>query len=192
MRLSQRDTKQLGDAKLLAACLIGDQSAWDELVQRYSRLVYSIALKSGLSVDDAADVVQNVFVTVLRRLESLREPDRFASWLITTTRRESWRYKKAQRDHILNDDIEIVDNGLDAEQQVIAWEEAMLTHRAMEELGDRCRTLLTMLFLAEEKPSYEDISSNLGIAIGSIGPTRARCLNQLRNHLSELGLVAGD
>ena len=95
MRQRRQDTEHHGDASLLAACLAGDQQAWDTLVERYTRLVYSIALKSGLGEQDAADVVQNVFTIVLRRLESLQQPDRFSAWLITTARRESWRFRKA-------------------------------------------------------------------------------------------------
>lgn len=149
--------------------------------------MFSIALKSGLTPEDADDVMQNVFITVLRRLESLRDPERFSSWLITTTRRESWRYKKTQREHTFEDDLQIEDDSPSAVENVIAWEQSLLTHQGLLRLGERCRKLLTMLFLDEDKSSYEQISADLGIAVGSIGPIRSRCLKQLRGHLLELG-----
>lgn len=176
------------DADLVAGCISGDQSAWEELVNRYSRLIYSIAFKSGLNADDAADVVQNVFVTVLRRLESLRERDRFSSWLITTARRESWHYKSGKKEQILDEDADIVDETESIEDSMIAWEEAYLTRRAIGRLGERCQRLLTAIFLTEDRPSYQEIGEDLGIAVGSIGPIRARCLKQLRTHITDVGL----
>ncbi len=183
------DTAPDGDAQLLAGCLAGDQHAWDELVQRYSRLVYSIALKSGLTVDDASDVVQNVFTIVLRRLESLQQVDRFSAWLITISRRESWRHKRSLRDTALDDGMDVIDPEPDAEQQVVVWESASLTQQALEALGGRCQRLLTLIFLRDDRPSYTDISDELGIAVGSIGPIRARCLKRLREQLSALGVT---
>lgn len=176
------------DADLVAGCLDGNQEAWEELVNRYSRLIYSIAFKSGLNAEDAADVVQNVFVTVLRRLESLRERDRFSSWLITTARRESWHYKSGKKEQILDEEVDIVDQSETTEDSVIAWEQAHLTRRAVGRLGERCQRLLTAIFLTEDRPSYQEIGNDLGIAVGSIGPIRARCLKQLRTHITDIGM----
>jgi len=181
-------TSERSDADLIERCLAGDQDAWTELVHRYSRLVYSIAFKSGLDEDNAADVVQNVFTIVLRRLESLQDNERFSAWLITTSHRESWRYKKQMREQPLDESFDPVDDEPTAPQQVIAWEQASLVHRALDRLGDRCQRLLTMLFLEDPRPAYEDIAADLGIAIGSIGPTRGRCLKQLRGHIGDLGI----
>lgn len=174
----------------MASCLEGSQTAWTELVERYSRLVYFIAFKSGLNADDAADVVQNVFVTVLRRLESLRERDRFSSWLITTARRESWHYKSSKKELPLDEEVDVADQLPSTEESLIEWEQAYITRRAMERLGDRCRRLITAIFLTEDRPSYQEIGAELGIAIGSIGPIRARCLKQLRAHITDLGIEA--
>ncbi len=177
------------DAALLRACLAGDQDAWTTLVTRYTRLVYSIALKSGLNEDDAGDVVQNVFTIVLRRLESLQQPDRFSAWLITTTHRESWRVRKLQRNHLLDDGVEPVDPDPTAEDLVVAWEHAGLIHQALDRLGERCRRLLHLLFLRDDGPSYETIATELGIAVGSIGPIRGRCLKQLKGYLADFEVV---
>jgi RNA polymerase sigma factor (sigma-70 family) len=180
-------TRDQSDAALINRCLAGNQDAWIELIHRYSRLVYSIVLKSGLDEDNAADVVQNVFIIVLRRLESLRDAERFSAWLITTTHRESWRYRKQRREQPLDETFDPLDDEPIAPQQVIAWEQASLVHRALDRLGDRCRRLVQMLFLDEPHPSYDTISTDLGMSIGSIGPTRGRCLKQLRTHIEELG-----
>lgn len=189
MRLLRQDARDETDAGMLAACLAGDQRAWDTLVERYTRLVYSIALKSGLGEQDAADVVQNVFTIVLRRLESLQQPDRFSAWLITTTHRESWRFKKAQREVGLADGVEPINPDPAAEERIIAWEHASLTHEALHMMDERCQRLLTLLFLRDERPGYEEISADLGLAVGSIGPIRARCLRRLKKRLADVGIV---
>lgn len=182
-------TERHDDAALLRACLAGDQDAWTTLVTRYTRLVYSIALKSGLDEDDASDVVQSVFTIVLRRLESLQQPDRFSAWLITTAHRESWRARKARHGHVTDDGVELIDPDPTAEALVVAWEHASLTHQALTQLGERCRRLLNLLFLHDAQPGYEAIAAELGIAIGSIGPIRGRCLKQLKGHLAALGVL---
>jgi RNA polymerase sigma factor (sigma-70 family) len=178
-----------GVADLLQACLAGDQFAWDLLVERYSRLVFSIARKSGLDEDDAADVAQDVFTIVLRRLESLQQADRFSAWLITTTHREAWRFRKLRRtvpDSLPEDTI---DEDPPIDTLVVDWEHAALTHQALAQLGDQCRDLLDLLFLRDERPRYEAIAGELGISVGSIGPIRARCLKRLKEQLAELGIV---
>lgn len=188
MRLRQNDYEHTQDAALLAACLTGNEDAWSQLVERYTRLVYSIALKSGLSEQDSAEVVQNVFIIVLRRLESLQDASRFSAWLITTTHRESWRLKKSLREHALNDDFELIDDDDGPAAQVVAWDEAAIVHRALHRLDGRCRQLLTLLFLDGSDPGYKEISANLGISMGSIGPIRGRCLKRLKVILAEYGV----
>lgn len=178
-----------GDASLLAACLVGDEQAWATLVERYTRLIFSIARKSGLNEEDAADVVQNVFTIVLRRLEALQQPERFSSWLITTSHRESWRVGRGRLDTSSDDAIEPVDPQPPTDHQVIELEHATLVQEAVRQLDDRCRQLIESLFLADDRPSYDEISQHLGIAVGSIGPIRARCLKRLRAQLQTVGVV---
>ncbi len=178
-----------GDGALLAACLSGDEDAWRTLVERYSRLAWSIALKSGLSEDDAADAVQNVFTITLRRLESLRDTERFSAWLITTTHRECWRIARSNSHTPLDELPEPVDPEPTSDEIVIEWEHASLVREALGQIDARCRTLLESLFLREERPSYDAIAADFGIAVGSIGPTRARCLQRLKAELEGLGVV---
>ncbi len=177
------------DVALLNACLSGDEAAWTEFVNRYTRLVYSIAFKTGLNEQEAADVVQNVFTIVLRRLESLRHADRFSAWLITTTHRESWRVRQARREQPLDGEFDVVDPEGSVDAQVIKWEHASLTHEALRRLDERCRRLLEFLFLRDARPAYESIASELDMAIGSIGPIWARCLKRLKGHLADVGIV---
>lgn len=185
----QATSTQQDDTALLDACLAGDQHAWDTLVQRYTRLIYSIALSSGLAEHDSADVVQNVFTIVLRRLESLQHPDRFSAWLITTARRESWRVKRNQREETVDGEIDAPAPDPTADSLVIEWEHAASTYQALEQLDERCRRLVQALFLHDDRPSYDAIAAELGIAVGSIGPIRARCLERLRSNLAEVGIV---
>ncbi len=192
MPLFQSESPYEDDAALLSACLRGDQLAWTKLVERYNRLVFSIALRSGLDEQDAADIVQTVFIIVLRRLESLQQPERFSSWLITTTQRECWRLRKSRQHSSLDSVPEQVDPEQDNDDRLIAWQEAQTLHQALSMLGDQCRTLIEMLFLREERPPYQEISAELGIAVGSIGPVRARCLKRLHQQLVTLGVTAED
>lgn len=181
---NQQDT-----TALISRCLDGDERAWEQLVQQYTRLVYSIAYKSGLGDEDAADLVQNIFTIVLRRLESLQHVERFSAWLITVAHRESWRLKRSRQESPLADDLDPADETTPLDTLVVEWEQATLVHDALRELGDRCRALIERLFLRDPRPSYESIAADLGIAVGSIGPIRGRCLRQLRDRLATQGLV---
>lgn len=175
------------DAKLIANCLDGDQSAWNELVERYGRLVYSIPRRYGL--DDAAseDVFQGVFVTLFRSLDSLRDPQRLSAWLITCAHRESWRVgKKTNRHAHLNEAI--VDVGSPGDDEIERWEHQHIVRRALRTLGGPCEKLLTALFMCDGQPNYQTIASQLDMPVGSIGPTRARCFTKLKPILTQLGL----
>ena len=179
----------LSDPLLVRACLAGDDGAWEELVDRYGRLVYTVPRRLGLSEVDAEDVFQNVFVTLLRSLGSLRDQTRLSAWLITTTRRESWKIGRAgarRGEDELDDALPAADPAV--LDEVLRWEREEGVRQAMRRLDDRCRALLTALFLEPETPNYEAISARLGLPVGSIGPTRARCFKKLDVILRELGI----
>jgi len=176
-----------GDPALVQACLNGDQGAWDSLVERYGRLVYSIPRRSGLSAGDAEDVFQNAFTILFNRLASLRNQTCLAAWLITTTYRECWRLGKltpTQAD--LTDSI--ADTGTPLPEQVERWEQQFLVREALNQLGPNCQELLKALFFDTSSPGYEEIGARLGLAVGSIGPTRARCLKKLESILADMGV----
>jgi len=178
------------DPGLIRACLDGDERAWEELVERYGRLVYSIPRRMGFPEADADDVFQAVFALLLRHLPSLRDQTRLSSWLITTTRRECWRFGRRSSRHDELD--EAIPDGTEPPIDELEREErAQAVRQAMRRLDERCRELLTALFLEPAAPAYEAIGARLGMPIGSIGPTRARCLRKLEAFLAEEGVEAG-
>ena len=174
-------------AELVEACLAGEKTAWDDLVDQYGRLVYSIARRYGLSDADADDVFQSVFLTVMENLASLRQRERFSSWLITVTHRQCWQ--TARRSGCAADlAADLAAGGPPAEEDVFRWEQQHLVHRALETLGGSCEGLLRALFAESGPPNYGRIAEKLGMKVGSIGPTRARCFRKLERILLDLGL----
>ncbi len=179
------------DRKLIQGCLAGRQESWNELVDRYGRLVYSIARRYGLSDADADDVFQSVLTIVFRKLETLRDQSRLSAWLIRTTHRESLRVgRHGERPAEL--DREIVDVGAPSAEEAAVWERRELVRQALRRLGGRCEALLTALYLATGQASYDAIAEQLGMKVGSIGPTRARCFAKLEKILLEMGLEDED
>jgi RNA polymerase sigma factor (sigma-70 family) len=175
------------ESALIQDCLNGSQPAWNKLVERYSRLVYSVPRHYGLPTEDAEEVFQNVFVIVFRHLAKLRKHQALAGWLITIARRESMLVGRKSRPHLeLNDDIE--DSQPLSHELVQRWERQHYLREALRQLGSPCRELLTILFLEDPLPSYGEIAKRLGMAEGSIGPKRARCLKKLEAILSAMGV----
>jgi RNA polymerase sigma factor (sigma-70 family) len=177
------------DATLIEACLQGKHDAWNELVDRYGRLVYSIPRRYGMADPDCDDVFQNVFSILLQRLESIKDRSRLSSWLITTTHRECWRLGR-RSSAFSSEDVDRLfsDVASPPEDALVRWEQQHLVRQALSSLGGRCERLLTALFLSHGDPSYERIAADLGMKVGSIGPTRTRCFQKLERILGDLGL----
>ncbi len=171
---------------LIQACLDGEESAWKELVERYGRLVYSIPRRYGLSASDADDVFQNVFSIVLRSLGSLRNQTCLSAWLITITHRETRRYARTAPASLELDEM-LPDNSSPAVDKVQRLELQQSVREALTELNPCCRELISSL-LRDDAPSYEELAQRLGMAVGSIGPTRARCFKKLETILVEHGI----
>jgi RNA polymerase sigma factor (sigma-70 family) len=178
------------DPALIEACLRGDRAAWDLLVERYSRLVWSIPRKYGLAASDAEDVHQTVFATLIHHLGELRDRERLSSWLITTATRECWRLRRsAQRRRVSQGDEALESTPeIPLPETDLVDEERQLVREAMERLNARCRDLLHILFAMPEEPHYPQVAEQLDMPIGSIGPTRARCLAKLEAILRSLGV----
>jgi RNA polymerase sigma factor (sigma-70 family) len=170
------------DASLIQSCLDGDEEAWEKLVRRYANLVYSIPRRLGLSAADADDVLQNVFTIAFRRLSSLKNRQCLAAWLITIARRECLHYAKRTPEYE-NLAEEISDGGSHLSAEVEQQQRRLLVHQALGLLDQNSQTLVSALFLEMPTPSYEEIANRLGMAVGSIGPARARCLKKLENVL---------
>ena len=184
------------DEQLLAACRRGDEGAWEALVLRYQRLIYAIPRRAGLDEDAAAEIFQDVFTTLLESIESIEQPSRLQAWLVTTAKRKTWRMvgrTKALRPFASEEGegedemYDLADEGLLPDEALTRLEEQHLVRAALSELGERCRTLLQMLFYASEPPPYSEIAAALGTSEGSIGPTRARCLKKLLDALKKKG-----
>jgi len=179
------------DSQLIEACLAGDAQAWAQLVERYQRLVYSIAMRQGLSPEDADDVFQTVFTILLDKLGTCRERERLGAWLTTIARRESWRVARERHSRTDPDGAEALEAhpapGPLPDTIVERLEDQNLIRQALDRLGDRCRSLLWHLFYDHEPPSYAELAEQLAMPEGSIGPTRARCLERLRGILKTLG-----
>ncbi len=168
------------DAELLARCRQRDADAWHELVTRYERLVYSVALRNGLSGEDAADVTQNTFITLIDSLDRIRDEDRLASWLMTVARRQAWRVRNLSRRTVPLEQV-----AEESEDPLADWDTVTTLHDALSRLGGKCRELLLALYFDPEEPSYAEVAERLGRSIGGIGPMRGRCLEKLRGILTE-------
>jgi RNA polymerase sigma factor (sigma-70 family) len=190
-----RDATGPSDETLVLACRRGDAAAWEALVARYQRLVYTVPRRAGLSDDLAADVFQHVFATLVEQLDRIEQPGRLAAWLVTTARRETWRVGRRESaagrltrgEDVTEEAREIPDTQPLPDELLLRLEEQHLVRQAVEALDERCRTLLLLLFYQPEPPPYAEIATALGTSEGSIGPTRARCLQKLRRMLTEVG-----
>jgi len=165
----------------------GDQGAWNQLVDRYSRLVWSVARGHRLAHADSADVFQTTWLRLVEHLGRLRDPEQLAGWLSTTARHESLRVLRLGRRERPDDNVAVGpessgqgDQG--PEPALLANEERASVAAAYSRLSERCQSLLRLV-VAEPGLSYADVAQALGIPVGSIGPTRGRCLQQLRRLL---------
>lgn len=180
---------------LIERCLEGDAAAWRSFVERYTRLVWSIVRQHRLPDADAEDVHQAVFTTAVTHLQRLRDAEQAAAWLATTTRRECWRVQRRQSARRMAGEDAAAGLAGDEprpEEDRISIEERQIVREGLEELGGRCRELLEALFSSPGDPSYPQISARLGMPVGSIGPTRARCLRRLSEILEGRGIHGAD
>jgi RNA polymerase sigma factor (sigma-70 family) len=183
------------DRTLVEACLKGDSQAWETLILRYQRLIYSIPIRSGFSPADAADIFQSVCVKLMEKLSTLRKQEKISSWLMTTTTRECWRVVERRRreagsqiygeDYAVDVAARLASAEPLADQQRIAFERQQAVREAIAHLSERCRNLISLLFYSKEEPSYAEIAHQINIPVNSIGPTRARCLQKLKRLLDE-------
>jgi RNA polymerase sigma factor (sigma-70 family) len=202
-------TTIITNEQLIARCRRGDGRAWQQLVQRYARLVHSVPVRYGLTPAEVDDVGQEVFLALAQGLAHLDDPESLPAWLITTARRYSWRVMQRRRREqpLGQQDLAEAERTTDQDLSTApplgsrapslnelfeGWQRQELLTAGLARLGERCRTLLTLIFLDPQEPSYEEISDQLRMPKGSIGPTRNRCLQQLRTILEGLGFVEQD
>jgi RNA polymerase sigma factor (sigma-70 family) len=179
-------------AMLVLAANDGDQHAWTELVSRYGNMVWSIARAHRLDSSDAADVSQTVWLKLVENLDRLKEPDHVGGWLSTTTRHECLRVLRRSGRERPDPDLGLDQQPADdpsPEHVVIEDERRRRLWSALDRLSERCRVLLRALAHSPEA-SYADVAAALEMPVGSIGPTRLRCLERLRRVLAEDGSPA--
>ncbi len=179
----ERPDVETADGALLRACRDRDALAWDELVARYERLVFSVALRNGLEREDAADVTQEVFVALLDALGSLKDDAALASWLMTVARRTAWRVNS--RNARTRRPASASETDALAPDPVEDWTSVTVLHDAVAGLGEPCRTLISQLYLDADPASYAEVAARMGRSIGGIGPLRGRCLARLRDMIGE-------
>ena len=176
--------------ELVVSAASGDRFAWDALVDAYAGLVWSIIRNHRLRPGDASDVSQTTWLRLVENIDRIQDPSRVGAWLATTTRRECLRVIGLSRRLVLSDSIEDYDSpspqdpGVD--HRLLSTERDEDVRRALQQLSPRCQQLLDLLML-DPAPSYEEVSEVMGMPIGSIGPTRGRCLARLHEILAESG-----
>jgi RNA polymerase sigma factor (sigma-70 family) len=169
-------------ASLVRRAAEGDRHSWERLVDQYSRLIWSITVEFKLIESDAADVAQTTWLRLLQHIDRIEHPDRIGSWLAATARNECLRSLAARKRIILgHEDTELATaaHGPEVDERLLADERAQVVRDALSNLPRRWQRLLELL-MADPPASYADISDELGLPIGSIGPTRGRCLARLR------------
>jgi RNA polymerase sigma factor (sigma-70 family) len=174
------------DEQLVDACLRGDQTAWNELVDRYGRLVYYIAHRYNLEPAEIDDVFQTVFEIALVQLGKLKNKNALASWLATITAREAQRVRKAKMRFVELSDM-MPDTSEPPLETVHREFLAQELKRAMQQLDPFAREFILAL-MSEPTPSYKELALRFSMAEGSIGPTRERCLKKLQAILKRMGV----
>ena len=177
--------------ELHSALRNGEPEAWDECLARFGSLVHGIARNAGLDRDSAEDVFQDTWVSLHGQVGLLRHPAALPGWISTTAKRLAWRAatrdrrrterenRVAREQHTqvsLKEETDLLGASVDLEDRVAVWE-------ALDRLSERCRDLLVLLHLGQESGTYEQASKQLAMPLGSVGPTRQRCLEKLAREL---------
>lgn len=181
------------DADLWKACVEGDGSAWEELVDRFQRLVYSIPRRARLSEEQCSDVFQDVFLLLFQKLDAIEQPEKIRSWMVTTAKFRTWAVIRSSKgfyspatDEAMDAEMEkLVDGSPLADDVLIEMEQQHLIRSGIKILDERCRTIISMLYLREPAASYAEVADAVGVGETSISPLRARCLKKLEKILDK-------
>jgi RNA polymerase sigma factor (sigma-70 family) len=181
------------DRDLVQGCLKYREEDWALLVDKYKSLIYSIPFRYGFTREEAADIFQSVCLDLIQELPKLRDPQALPKWLMQVTahkcfHRKAFNNRMVSRD---DEDIAIPETSAPAQAEINLFEieEEQMLREAMASLAPRCRELVRMLFFEEPKRPYQQVAAALGLATGSIGLLRQKCLDHLRKRLAELGLA---
>jgi len=179
------------DTELVGKCLLGEEVAWKSLVGRYKNLIYSIPVRYGFAQEDATDIFQAVCLDLVCELSRLRDPQALAGWLIRVTHHKCFHHKKDRHRYVAADPNQpepaVASEDL-PEGLLSQFEQDQHIRTAVRELSPRCRELVECLFFELPARPYQEVARKLGLATGSLGFIRRRCLNRLRDRLEELGV----
>jgi RNA polymerase sigma factor (sigma-70 family) len=178
------------DTRLVKECLAGNEEAWSLLIDKYKALIYSIPIKYGLPPHEAADVFQSTCMELLTRLPELREPKALPKWLMQVTHHQCFRVKRQAQRVVSRDtepDLQEPETPAIAEILVQQTQEEQMLREAMRKLTPQCRKLVELLFFETPARPYTEVAAELGLALGSIGFTRQKCIERLRRNLDEQG-----
>lgn len=179
-----RPSMPMSEKDIWKAIQAGDDRAWRELVDRYQSLVYSVALKVGLSMSDAADCFQHTWLALFRHRNKIRDPRKVAGWLAVTARREAVRVFRQSTNQESVSEYDQGDDMLLPDEELELLERQAHLQNGLARLDERCQHLLRLFFFAPEDFSYDQIASKMGISANSLGPIRQRCLERLRKILT--------
>ena len=163
------------DHDLIERCIKGDHDAWESLVSRYQRLVYSVAHALCPTREDASDVFQQTWLELYQHLHELRHVAALPAWLMTVTRRRSYATIRS-----LRGSEQLPEEVPDQSDLINNIEDEHMLERALSQMPDRCRKLINLLYFDPKEPSYQEVAEAMDMPEASIGPTRARCLEKLR------------
>jgi len=183
--------KAESDRDLVKGCLRGRQEDWDSLVDKYKNLIFSIPIRYGLSREEAADIFQSVCLELIQELPKLREPKALPKWLMQVAAHKCYHWKRQSARMVSQDDEQTAlpepSEPARAELDLHEVEQEQALREAVATLPSRCKDLIHMLFYEDPSRPYQEVARTLGLATGSIGLLRQKCLDRLRQRLDTLG-----
>lgn len=179
------------DRELVKGCLQGREEDWNLVIDKYKNLIFSIPIRYGLSREEASDIFQSVCLDLIRELPKLREPKALPKWLMQVTAHKCYHWKRQSGRLVSHDDDEgsvpEASEPARAELDLREMEQEQMLREALVALPERCRELIRQLFYEEPSRPYREVAASLGLATGSIGLLRQKCLDRLKERLSSLG-----
>jgi RNA polymerase sigma factor (sigma-70 family) len=189
-KAEKKPARAWDDARLVKECLAGKEEAWSLLIDKYKALIYSIPVKYGLPQHEAAEVFQATCTELLARLPELRKPRALPKWLMQVAHHQCYRWKRQQQRLVSRDadpDLPVPETPAIAESLVQQTQEEQAVREAMAALSPQCRRVVELLFFETPPRPYNQVAVELGLAVGSIGFTRQKCIDRLRRHLEQMG-----
>jgi RNA polymerase sigma factor (sigma-70 family) len=191
-KVAEESQEPWAEERLVRECRKGSEEAWSALIDRYKNLIYSIPIKYGFNQEDASEIFQSVSFEVLQELANLREPKALTKWIIQITSHKCFQWQRRQSRFTSAEDAGIEGRSISqqgsADQLLLEAQEEQALRDAVASLTPRCRQLIGLLFYQTPARPYSEIAAQLGIATGSVGFIRGRCLDKLRAALQKVGI----